>query len=221
MFAFKKLLRPLYAPIVRNRRNLAKLKADQAAIRAQVEACLASGCPLKIIIGAGSTRYDGWIATDIPAFDILNGDHWTLLFQSDSIDRLLAEHVFEHLSTDRLGKFLRLARGYLASSGCIRFALPDGNHPDLSYIERVRPGGIGEGAADHKVLYDCDLIAKLLRKADYDFRLLEYFDEAGTFQRMPWQREDGFIGRSADNDPRNAKGDLVYTSLIVDCWPHS
>ena len=221
MFAFKKLLRPLYAPIVRDRRNRAKMRAQQAAIRAQVETCSASGNPLKIIIGAGPTRYDGWIATDIPAFDILNAKHWANLIQPNSIDRMLAEHVFEHLTPEQLDEVLRIARRYLSVSGRIRFAVPDGFHPDSSYIDHVRPGGISEGAADHKVLYDCDSISKLLEMANYDCQLLEYFDAAGDFHRVPWQPEDGYIGRSADNDPRNVPGKLVYTSLVVDCWPRA
>ncbi len=221
MLALKKLFRPLYAPIVRNRRNRKQMLAQQASIRAQVDACVAAGNPLKIIIGAGSTRYDGWIATDIPAFDILNGGHWALLFPERSIDRMLAEHVFEHFTPEQLGIILRLARPYLKPSGRIRFAVPDGNHPDPIYIKRVRPGGTGIGASDHKALYDCDSISRLLGEAGYDLQLLEYFDGAGNFQRAPWQCEDGFIGRSADNDARNAAGNLVYTSLIVDCWPHA
>lgn len=221
MIALKKLFRPLYAPILRNRRNRARMLAQQAAIRAQVDARVASGSPLKIIIGAGSTRYDGWIATDIPAFDILNAGHWTLLFPERSIDRLLAEHVFEHLTPEQLGIVLRQARLYLKPGGRIRFAVPDGNHPDPNYIDRVRPGGAGSGASDHKALYDCGSISTLLKAAEYDLQLLEYFDSAGNFRRTPWQREDGFIGRSAENDARNAAGKLVYTSLIVDCWLRS
>ena len=221
MIALKKLFRPLYAPILRNRRNRARMLAQQAAIRAQVDARVASDNPLKIIIGAGSTRYDGWIATDIPAFDILNAGHWTLLFPERSIDRLLAEHVFEHLTPEQLGIVLRQARLYLKPGGRIRFAVPDGNHPDPNYIDRVRPGGAGSGASDHKALYDCDSISELLGEAGYDLQLLEYFDGASNFRRTPWQREDGFIGRSAENDARNAAGKLVYTSLIVDCWLRS
>lgn len=221
MIALKKLFRPLYAPILRNRRNRARMLAQQAAIRAQVDARVASDNPLKIIIGAGSTRYDGWIATDIPAFDILNAGHWTLLFPERSIDRLLAEHVFEHLTPEQLGIVLRQARLYLKPGGRIRFAVPDGNHPDPNYIDRVRPGGAGSGASDHKALYDCDSISELLGEAGYDLQLLEYFDGASNFRRTPWQNEDGFIGRSAENDARNAAGKLVYTSLIVDCWLRS
>lgn len=219
MIWIKRLLRPLYAPLLRRYRNHAKLKIRQQAIRDSVKACVAAGKPLKIIIGAGDTRYDGWIVTDIPAFHVLKREHWALLFQPASITRMLAEHVFEHLTIDELGQFLRLARIYLSEGGRIRLAVPDGNHPDHHYIEHVRPGGTGEGADDHKVLYTSDVIVDALRACNYDFQLLEYFDASGAFHRELWHAEDGFIGRSATHDKRNVDGKLVYTSLIVDCWP--
>ena len=195
------------------------MRAQQTAIKTQVARCLESGRPLKVIIGAGETLYDGWIATDIPALNILKQQHWALLFKTESIDRLLAEHVIEHLTPAQFGEFLRIARMFLAADGQIRFAVPDGHHPDGAYIERVRPGGTGEGADDHKVLYTCDLFRDVLRDHNYDFRLLEYFDVEGQFHRLDWDAEDGFIGRSADHDARNADGQLIYTSLIIDCWP--
>ena len=215
----KRLLRPLYAPLVRSYRNHAKLKDQQRVIRAGVKDCAESGKPLNVIIGAGETRYENWIATDIPAFHVLKHEHWALLFQPASINRMLAEHVFEHLTVDELSQFLRLARLYMSKSGRIRLAVPDGNHPDANYIAHVRPGGIGEGADDHKVLYNCDKIANVLQESGYEFQLLEYFDASGEFHREAWQADDGFIGRSAAHDERNVGGKLIYTSLIVDCWP--
>lgn len=215
----KRLLRPIYAPLLRKYRNHAKLKHQQAIIRAGVKACTRSQTPLKVIIGAGDTRYDNWIATDIPAFHVLKREHWALLFQPASIHRLLAEHVFEHLTVAEMGQCLRLARPYMSPGGRIRLAVPDGNHPDENYREHVRPGGIGGGADDHKVLYTSETIANVLKECDYGFQLLEYYDASGEFHQEPWHAEDGFISRSAAHDDRNIDGNLIYTSLIVDCWP--
>ena len=214
----KQLLRPIYAPLLIRYRHQVQLKHQQDTIRTQVEQLLQSGQPLKIIIGAGITRFDGWVATDIPAFDILKHGHWAELFQPNSIDRMLAEHVFEHLTPHQFQDFLRIARIYLSDEGCIRVAIPDGYHPDSDYIEHVRPGGIGVGADDHKVLYTCDSMADILSAQGYDYQFLEYFDANGQFHRIDWQTEDGFIQRSSQYDKRNADGKLVYTSLIVDFW---
>jgi len=218
MNPMKRMLRPLYAPLVRAYRRRAALGQARAAIRTQVAEMQGSGQALKVIIGAGSTRYEGWIATDIPALDILKHEHWARLFQPNSVARMLAEHVFEHLTTEQFQDFLRIARIYLASEGRIRIAVPDGYHPNPDYIQHVRPGRPGEGADDHQVLYTCDLIGDLLAMQGYDYQLLEYYDAAGEFHHRSWHAADGFVGRSAGHDSRNAAGQRVYTSLIVDCW---
>lgn len=174
---------------------------------------------MKIIIGAGQTQMEGWIATDVPAFDARDGEHWGKLFPPASIDRMLAEHVFEHLTRAELAAFLDIAPQYLAPGGRVRIAVPDGYHPDSEYIKSVKPGGIGVGADDHKMLYTCDSISQLMREQGYQFELLEYFDADGQFHQSVWSADDGFVSRSADHDGRNADGRLSYTSLIVDCWP--
>ena len=221
MNLIKQIFRPVYAPLLIKYRHQASLKEQQATIRAQVEAVQESQGELKIMIGAGITSYDNWVATDIPAFDILKHEHWAVLFQPDSIDRMLAEHVFEHLTTEQFQDFLRIARIYLADGGRIRIAIPDGYHADPNYIEHVRPGGIGVGADDHKVLYTCDSMAKLLTEQGYGYQFLEYFDAGHVFHKMEWDIEDGFVHRSAQYDQRNVDGKLVYTSLIVDFWVKS
>ena len=131
---------------------------------------------------------------------------------------MLAEHVFEHLTTAQFGEFLEIAKPHLAQGGRIRIAVPDGHHPDSNYIARVRPGGSGEGAEDHKVLYTSEMIGALLSENGYQYQLLEHFDVTGRFHRIEWIADDGFINRSAAHDRRNAGGQLIYTSLIVDCW---
>ena len=197
------------------------VKREQKAVQTQVEQARQAGQAIKIILGAGATRYDGWIATDLPAFDILKHEHWARLFQPDTIERMLAEHVIEHLTIDQFKDFLRIARVYLAPGGRIRLAVPDGCHPDPDYIQRVRPGGTGGGADDHKVLYTGELMREILTAQGYDCQLLEYHDAAGEFHHRDWRAEDGFVRRSAGHDPRNANGRLAYTSLMVDCWPRA
>ena len=213
----KRLLRPFYVPFLRYYRYCADVKRGQEAIRTQVKQAQQSGRALKVIVGAGAPRYEGWIATDLPAFNILKRKHWARLFLPNSIKAMLAEHVIEHLTAEQFQDFLRIARIYLAPGGRIRLAVPDGCHPDPDYIGRVRPGGTGGGADDHKVLYTCDLINDLLAAQGYDCQLLEYYDAAGEFHHEAWHEEDGFVRRSAFHDSRNADGRLVYTSLIVDC----
>ena len=215
----KRLLRPLYAPLLRSWRRQRWLMSERRRIRDAVGLRLESGQAVKIIIGAGQTQLEEWIATDLPAFDIRKRDHWRALFPPAAIDRMLAEHVFEHLTREETAIFLEIAREFLAPGGRVRIAVPDGCHPDADYIRRVEPGGTGVGASDHKALYTFELIGDLMQEQGWRFELLEYFDAAGQFHQRAWSIDDGFVSRSADHDKRNVEGRLNYTSLIVDCWP--
>ena len=97
--------------------------------------------------------------------------------------------------------------------------MPDGFHPDPTYIEHTRPGGSGPGAQDHKILYDHLTFTRILAEEGWEHTLLEYFDERGVFHRTGWSAKDGFVKRSADHDPRNRARPLSYTSLIIEFRP--
>lgn len=185
----------------------------------QVRRLRREGGPVKIIIGAGPTSYSDWLATDLPLLDALKPRDWSRIFRPGDVDRILAEHVIEHWTEEEFRHFLRIARPYLSPQGRIRVAVPDGFHPDASYIDQVRPGGTGCGAEDHKILHAFRSMTALLSEEDYGAELLEYFDEEGQFHHAAWSPEDGFIIRSADNDPRNKERPLSYTSLILDAFP--
>ena len=94
--------------------------------------------------------------------------------------------------------------------------MPDGLHPDRSYLDWVRPNGTGPSAPAHKVLYDYGSLSNSLCQAGFAVTPLEYFDESGIFHRHDWDPHDGLIRRSARFDARNSGGTLKYTSLIVD-----
>jgi predicted SAM-dependent methyltransferase len=149
----------------------------------------------------------------------LNPAHWSYIFPQGSIDRILAEHVIEHWTEDDFRLFLRVVQPFLSEQGFIRIAVPDGFHPDPSYIDYVKPGGSGSGSDDHKVLYNYIAITRILSEEQYNYNLPEYFDEAGQFHCSPWEISDGFVERSADYDSRNKERSLSYTSLIIDVWP--
>ena len=218
MHIIRSVARPFYRRYLQYRR-VQRIRQQQRTWQRQIAAHRASGQGVRLVIGSGGIPQPGWIVTDLPNLDVLQADHWRRIFGPYQADRLLAEHVFEHLTTEEFSAFLEIARPFIAPSGFIRIAVPDGNHPDPEYIDHVRPGGGGRGAHDHKVLYTCNLMRSLLAANHYDFRLLEYFDQDGEFHREAWEPADGMIDRSADHDHRNQAKPLSYTSLIVDCWP--
>ena len=216
--AISGLLRGLRRKLNTLRRELANRKS-RYLLRQRVKSLCYEGSPVKVVIGAGSTSCEDWLITNLPILDALNPAHWSYIFPRGSVDRILAEHVIEHWTEDEFHLFLRIVRPFLSEQGFTRVAVPDGCHPDPSYIEYVKPGGGGCGADDHKVLYNHITITRVLSEEQYDYHLLEYFDEAGQFHCSPWEISDGLVRRSAGYDRRNQERPLSYTSLIIDAWP--
>lgn len=170
----------------------------------------------KIVIGAGATRYKGWTATNREVLDLLSVQDWCSNFRPDSLDAILAEHVWEHLSPADAITAARNCFRFLKPGGHLRVAVPDGNHPDPGYIESVRPGGSGAGSDDHKVLYTGDTLTAVFTAAGFEVSLREYFDDLGTFNCTEWDPADGMVRRSLRHDSRNADGRPHYTSIILD-----
>ena len=177
---------------------------------------LAPASPKKIVIGSAGSRFKGWVSTDENVLDLLQEETWSPYFSRDDLDAILAEHVWEHLDAGEAKEAARICFQFLKPGGHLRVAVPDGLHPDPSYIEAVRPGGTGAGAEDHKVLYTYASLRDLFVDTGFDVRLQEYFDEHGRFHSHEWDPADGMILRSKRFDSRNSPGQLFYTSIILD-----
>jgi len=173
--------------------------------------------PLKIVVGAGGIFQHSWIPTDVEHLNLVKPDDWRRYFSNNSIDAILAEHVWEHLTREEGILAAKICFQYLKSGGYLRVAVPDGLHPDPRYIEWVKPGGIGAGAEDHKILYTYKTFKEIFELAGFRVDLLEYF-ENGEFQYKEWDPKDGLIHRSKRFDKRNREGKLNYTSIILDAW---
>ncbi len=172
---------------------------------------------IRLVVGASGVCPREWVATDIEYLNLLEMENWAEFFDPDSIEAILAEHVWEHLSREEGIQAASNCRIHLKSGGFLRIAVPDGNHPDPRYIESVEVGGSGAGADDHKVLYDYRQLESTLYQSGFrELRFLEYFDEEGQFHFHDWAPESGLVHRSSRFDPRNKDNPLRYTSLIVD-----
>ena len=188
----------------------------RARQRARLERLARTSRPLRVVLGSGSVDAAGWIGTDIDQLDIVAEQNWRRYFREGDIDAILAEHVWEHLTDAQAASAARQCFRYLRPGGRLRVAVPDGLHPDPSYVDAVRPGGSGPGANDHKVLYTVHTLRSVFDNAGFDTRALEYFDEGGQFHFVEWDPADGMIRRSRRFDPRNADGQLHYSSIILD-----
>jgi len=178
--------------------------------------------PCRVVVGASRRVQSGWIGTEIEDLDLLRPETWTRFFGDESIDAILAEHVWEHLTAEEGRLAARTCRRFLKPGGYLRVAVPDGLFPDENYIEHVRPGGSGAGAHDHHVLYDHRTLSELFVDLGFRVSLLEYHDVDGTFRFEEWDPEQGMIRRSRRFDPMNQDGQLRYSSLILDaCKPAS
>ena len=175
--------------------------------------------PIRLILGSGSTEMNGWLRSDLPELDITSETHWMRYFRPNSIENIMAEHVFEHLTRHEFLHALTLVRRYLRKDvGTLRIAVPDGYFPSWEYIEQVRPGGSGAGAHDHRELWNVESLSNLLTSLGYVVSPQEYFTRDGRFVDNGMSPAAGYISRSARNDARNDfdRGILRYTSLIVD-----
>jgi predicted SAM-dependent methyltransferase len=169
--------------------------------------------PLNVLIGGGQTSYPGWIFTDRDSLDITNPRDWTNLFEPGSIDRVLCEHVLEHLSEQECVIALTEAHRYLKPGGLMRIAVPDGYRRDPGYVAEASPPNDG-----HKVFYNVDTLPPLLMSVGFSVLPLEYFDDSEQFHARPWDESEGVVTRSVRFDRQQdfRCGDLYYTSLIVD-----
>lgn len=206
-------------------KRVRRWKAIRAAIRghrgrAELRRLAASTqtdqTPLRLVIGASQVFESGWVGTEIETLNLLRPSHWERCFRPASIDALLAEHVWEHLTVKQGTEAAARCHEYLKPGGYLRLAVPDGYHPDAGYRDAVRPGGTGPGADDRRVLYSHQLLTAILEHVGFQVRLLEYFDADGQFHAEPWEPADGKILRSMRFDRRNRDGQLGYTSLMVD-----
>jgi len=167
-------------------------------------------------VGAGTAKFKKWFATDIDTLDITKESDFKKYFKRKKINKILAEHVLEHLTNDNLKKMAQNFFTFSSDNVNIRIAVPDGFHTDKEYIERVKPGGTDVGANEHKNLFNYKSLTALFEKFGFKPKLMEYWDEDGIFHSFYTNDDNGFIERSFLNDDRNKDRKPNYTSLIID-----
>jgi predicted SAM-dependent methyltransferase len=175
--------------------------------------------PLRIIIGAGEQRWQGWIPTQRDELDLLRPKDWEVSFYSRPADAFLCEHVWEHLTEEEGRAAAILCFNFLKPGGYLRCAVPDANFPNPEYQNLVKiggPGPIDHPAASHKIVYDYRLFADVFASAGFEVDLLEYCDEQGRFHYNQWSFSEGPIYRSLLLDRRNREGKIGFVSLILD-----
>ncbi len=170
----------------------------------------------RIMVGASGTEQEGWISTEQDQVDLLDPETWAKFFDSGSLEAVIAEHVWEHLTIEQGIIAAQTCFQFLKPGAYLRVAVPDGNHPEAEYIEYVRPGGSGPGADDHKVLYNFRSFGEVFRRAGFEVRLIEYFDDQRKFHTADWDVSKGLVRRTLLFDERNKVKPYGYTSIFLD-----
>lgn len=161
--------------------------------------------PLRVMIGAGEQRWDGWTPTQQADLNLLEPASFAAFFGDRRADAFLCEHVWEHLTVEEGERAARLVYTYLKPGGRLRVAV---NGPGLAH--------------DHRVLYTLDTLTPVFTQAGFDVRPLEWWDADHTFHHADWEVLDGPVYRSRHLDHRNAAfragvGAPGFSSLILDC----
>ena len=171
--------------------------------------------PIRIIIGASSTRESGWISTEQDFFDLTDQDTISKFLSKSKVDAYLLEHVLEHLSVDDSELALSLLANTLKPDGYIRIAVPDGNHPDDDYLRYV---GI-DGPDDHKHLWRVGDFERISDELGLNLTALEFCDELRVRRKIQQLDDRGLITRrflNLNSDHSNWQSSIGPSSLIVD-----
>lgn len=174
---------------------------------------------LRIIVGAGKVKYDGWVSTQESELNLLSIEQWENITKNDDIEAILAEHVWEHLTYEEGLKAAENCYKFLKPGGYIRCAVPDKNFKNQWYQNMIKVGGPGHEehpASEHKIVYDYKTLVNVFESAGFEVRLLEYCDEQGYFHYRKWDESKGKICRSYRFDTRNSKNNLGMVSIIID-----
>ena len=174
---------------------------------------------MKVVLGAGKTKYDGWISTQETELNLLNREDFEYMFSAEKPMAFLAEHVWEHMTLEEGVAAAKNCFDFLEDGGYIRAAVPDKNFRNDWYQDIVKVGGNGDPnhpAFTHKIVYDYKQFCSVFEQAGFEVELLEYCDENGNFHYKYWNENDGKIGRSLRFDTRNSLEKLGMVSIIID-----
>jgi len=82
--------------------------------------------PLKLNVGCGRVKLEGWVNIDIDyGADLIIDIRKGLPFYDDSVDFIYTEHVLEHFNFKVGGKILKEFYRCLKKGGYVRIAMPD------------------------------------------------------------------------------------------------
>lgn len=181
---------------------------------------------VNLILGAALTNQKGWFSTNENWLDISKEDHWKRLFNSKKrVNRVLAEHVFEHLTIEEMRNSLKLIFDNMVNGGSLRIAVPDGNNPNPEYRKHCGIDGIGADASDHKQFLTYEFLSREIEKIGFQYDLIEGYLKNKTLVSKNVNDNLGRVIRSRSNAVNPFKKGWDFydsnTSLIIDCFKNT
>ncbi|MEZ2129480.1 MULTISPECIES: hypothetical protein [unclassified Sinorhizobium] len=179
---------------------------------------------LRVAIGVASERQEGWRHLHQSELDATSEQNWHSLFQPDSVDNILAEHVWEHLTWTQAQQATSLCFRFLRPGGRLRLAVPDVFHASAYIADVVSATGSKAAEHNHLVDYNYQLMTKLMSGCGLQVELQDWWDERGIFHsNYSGKDEHGYIIRSYANWPLHPSiyRDPAIYEKIVESVPDS
>lgn len=177
------VLRKVTTPRLRGWLKLQGTRALALRSRRQARELADTGGELRLHLGSGTHRLDGWINVDILGMnaDLLWDLRDGLPFPDSCVSAVFLEHVLEHFALADVLDVLRECHRVLAPGGIIRIGMPDFGRYLVSYggdrhfIESERPGrptallAIAEVALahGHRSVWDAETISLVLAQPGF------------------------------------------------------
>ena len=120
--------------------------------------------PIKLNIGGGAERKKGYVGVDIKPFPncIVHDCTKPFPLPDDSVQRIISEHLLEHLQQNEILDLLNECYRILENKGVLRIGVPDYNNPkDKPYLLK----GHDNRFPHHKTLTTYDLMKSVIEKS--------------------------------------------------------
>ena len=133
---------------------------------------------LKLNIGAGSTKMEGWTPIDRK----IGLEAYPLAYEDNSVDEIRASHILEHFSFAQAIEAVQEWARVLKPGGRMRIAVPGFDHiVEIAHHDRAWPFYLMGGQTDendyHKSVWNASSLSMLLR-------------QVGLENVQPWQSEN-------------------------------
>ena len=169
---------------------------------------------MRLNINNDNILYNDWENIQFKKWNLAAPGEWEDLYESDSIDAILAENIWEYMSCEEGLEAVKNCYKFLKPGVYIICSVPDKNFKNEWYQNIMKFGGLDH--SEHKANYDYKTFKDLFEQSGFTVKLLEYCDEDGDFHYVEWDKADGMISRSYRFHKTNNMDSLKAVSIIID-----